>query len=103
MSLTAKIAAILTALILSITTVGAIVQRSVFGGRFDQIEREEAGAELSRVREALSAEIETVARSARRLGRWEPTRSFVGPERGRNEAFIAENLSDAVLEAEDLD
>ena len=37
MSLTAKIAAILTALILSITTVGAIVQRSVFGGRFDQI------------------------------------------------------------------
>ena len=46
MSLTTKIAAILTALILALTTVGALVQNRVIGRIFTAIEEEEAGEEL---------------------------------------------------------
>ena len=46
MSLSTKIAAILTVLILSLTAIGAAVQNRVFGHIFSSIESEEAGLEL---------------------------------------------------------
>ena len=102
MSLSTKIAAILTVLILSLTAIGATVQNRVFGRIFSSIESEEAGLELLRVQSALDAEIDACARSARRVATHERTRAFTAaPESG--EVYSAENLSTAALRSDDLD
>ena len=102
MSLSTKIAAILTVLILSLTAIGATVQNRVFGRIFSSIESEEAGLELLRVQSALDAEIDACARSARRVATHERTRAFAAdPDSG--EVYRAENLSTAALRSDDLD
>lgn len=103
MSLTTKIAAILSALILSLTLIGGVLQQHVFGERFEEIEREEAGRALERAREALEGEIESVARSARRLGGWTPTLEFVRDSKRADARFVEDNLTAEALAAEDLD
>ena len=102
MSLSTKIAAILTVLILSLTAIGATVQNRVFGRIFSSIESEEAGLELLRVQSALEAEIDACARSARRVATHDRTRAFAAQPGGR-EGYLAENLSTAALRGDDLD
>ncbi|MEC8494478.1 MAG: CHASE4 domain-containing protein, partial [Planctomycetota bacterium] len=102
MSLSTKIAAILTVLILSLTAIGAAVQNRVFGHIFSSIESEEAGLELLRVQSALDAEIDACARSARRVATHDHTRTFAAEPSGR-EDFRAENMSTAALRGDDLD
>ncbi len=108
MSLTTKIAAILTALILSLTTIGATVQQFVFGRIFTSIEREEAGQELVRVRRAIDAEVLSCAQSAHRLGTWLPSERFAASstsdgDTAWKDAFVADNLSPRALDGEALD
>lgn len=104
MSLTTKIATILTALILSLTAIGATVQNLWFGRIFQSIEREEAGQELIRVRRALDAEVNSCAQSAHRLATWTPSHRFaLEPESPWGRVFIEENLSPSALAGEQLD
>lgn len=102
MSLSTKIAAILTVLILSLTALGSAVQTRVVGRIFSSIESEEAGLELLRVRSALDAEIDACARSARRVATFGPTADFAKGEDG-SDTYAADNLSAAALLGDDLD
>lgn len=104
MSLTTKIAAILTALILSLTTIGATFQHLWFGRIFQSIEREEAGQELVRVRRALDAEVNSCAQSAHRLATWTPSQRFARQaDSASDQVFMEENLSPSALAGEELD
>ena len=103
MSLTTKIAAILTALILALTTVGALVQNRVIGRIFADIEKEEAGEELARVRAAIDDEVAACARRAESYGVWQETRDLIDAAPDERDAFITSNLDPAVLEKRGID
>lgn len=103
MSLTTKIAAILTALILTLTAIGAVVQNSAFGQIFTDIEQEEAGKELERVRAALDSEVESCARNARGFKHWQPAFDFLEESPAQQREFITENLDPAVLKQKGID
>lgn len=104
MSLSTKIAAILTVLIVSLTAIGGTLQNRVFGRLFSSIEKEEAGAELVRVREALGSEIQDCVRSARRVATHPPTLRFIGaPADAASARYRAEELSAAALVGDELD
>lgn len=102
MSLSTKIAAILTVLIVALTTVSAVIQNQVFGGRFSELERDEAALHVVRVREALNAEIADCAQSARRVATFGPTVEFVAAG-GQLADYLADNLSPEALLGDDLD
>lgn len=103
MSLTTKIAAILTALILALTTIGAVVQNRVIGRIFTAIEEEEAGQELARVRAAIDEEIANCARRAQSYGVWAETRELIDAPPDERDAFITSNLDPAVLARRGID
>lgn len=100
MSLSAKIAATLTALILTLTVVGGFVQQRVFGDLFSVLERDEAREDLRRVHGALEEEIEQVAQVAERYAVWDPTRDLFT---GKDEAFAKRQLEPSVMQSELID
>lgn len=67
MSLSTKIAAILTVLILSLSAVGGFIQNRAFSSLFTDIETAEASKDLRRVKYAIDSEIDEVARIAEAL------------------------------------
>ncbi len=64
MSLSTKIAAILTVLILSLSAVGGFIQNRAFSSLFTDIETAEASEDLRRVKYAIDSEIDEVSRIA---------------------------------------
>lgn len=101
MSLSAKIAAILTALIVVFSTIGAVAQNRVFGGIFEDIETAEAADDLARVTGALDAAVDEVGRIAQRISRRPSAVDYIA---GKNaDEFYADNLDPALLRSEGID
>lgn len=77
------------------------VQRHVFTGRFEEIERREAREDLDRVVEALEAEISTVDEIAKGWASWDDTREFLRGE--RTEEYSRSNLGPEFLARRGID
>ncbi|MEM9379948.1 MAG: CHASE4 domain-containing protein, partial [Planctomycetota bacterium] len=102
MSLTTKIAAILTALILTLSVAGALMQHRAFSGIFSSLEQNEAAEDLGRVTRALDAEVDELARVTERYAAWDRTYHFVF-DRQLRDGFARENIAPAMLRAQKLD
>ncbi len=66
MSLKVKVAAIISALIVIVSVVGAVVEHTVFSGAFEELEQEEAVKHLDEITRAFETEI----RDLDRISRW---------------------------------
>ena len=72
MSLKAKIASIVSALIVVVSAAGAVVQHSVFADVFRELEQEEAVENLGEVARAFEAEFQDLGQIARWYATWAP-------------------------------
>ena len=102
MSLSTKIAAILTALIVTLSVIGGAIQNRVFGTQFDEIENSVALKDLSRVENAIMAEVDGVARLAKGYAKLPTAERFIRDASTRSR-FEDDELSAGVLAAQSID
>ncbi|MEM8710319.1 MAG: ATP-binding protein [Planctomycetota bacterium] len=102
MSLSTKIAAILTALIVTLSVIGGVIQNRAFSSLFADIETDEAGKDLRRVLNAIDYEVEDVSRIAQAFAVREDARLFL-EGRGVDEDFKTNNLAPANLQGRGID
>ncbi len=100
MSLTTKIAAILSVLILSLSAAGGLMQQRAFGSLFSSLELENASKDLRRVRGAVDAEVQSVVSIADRYAAWAPSVRFLA---GSASSFADEHMTPEVMRAERVD
>lgn len=102
MSLSTKIAAILTALILSLSIVGGLVQNRAFSSLFENIETAEAGKDLRRVKNAIASEIDEVARIAQTHAVSDEVADFLRDAKSRP-TFVQDKLTPLNLQGAAID
>ncbi|QDV09035.1 Sensor histidine kinase TmoS [Planctomycetes bacterium Poly30] len=102
MSLSTKIAAILTALILSLSIVGGFVQNRAFSSLFENIETAEADKDLRRVKNAIRSEVDEVSRIAQTYAVSDPAAEFLQDARSRP-GFVQEHLTPRKLQGAAID
>lgn len=102
MSLSTKIAAILTALILSLSIVGGFAQNRAFSSLFADIETAEAGKDILRVEHAIYSEIDEVERIAEFYAVSIPAAEFLHDPRSRPR-FAKESLTPLNLQGLAID
>ena len=102
MSLQAKIAAILTVLIVSLSIAGGLIQHGAFSALFDDIEVAEANKDLRRVKHAIDSEVDEVSRIASTYAKSEDTKEFfVGSS--KESTFVEHKLGPQNLQAAQID
>ena len=93
MSLKAKIASIVSALIVVVSTVGAVIQHTVFSDVFQELEREEAVANLDEIARAFESEFSDLDSVARWYATWAPvTEGDPSPAAWEVQSVIAQDL-----------
>ena len=102
MSLSTKIAAILTVLIVSLSIVGGFIQNRAFSSIFTDIETVEANKDLRRVKHAIASEIDEVARIAGAYAASEPARKFIEHPK-KASTFVADHLGPRNLQGAAID
>lgn len=102
MSLSTKIAAILTVLILSLSALGGFIQNRAFSSLFSDIESAEGERDLRRVKHAIASEIDEVARIAQAYAASKPAFRFVD-EPASEPQFVNDHLGPRNLSGAGID